>query len=115
MNFCGRDCSQASNPSMRVSIEPRLTNNPMTAPTRKRTLLIVDDDEGPRKSLELIFHNAYNVVAASNGPDALELLKVQAVDVAILDIRMAGMSGIELLEHLKAADPSIEAMMLTGY
>ncbi len=82
---------------------------------RKRTLLIVDDDEGPRKSLEVVFRNLYHVIAASNGEDALELAKQHSVDVAILDIRMTGMSGIELLEKLKANDPSIEAMMLTGY
>lgn len=87
----------------------------MPTQTRKRTLLIVDDDEGPRRSLEVIFRNVYNVIAASNGHDALQLIKEQSVDVAILDIRMAGMSGIELLEKLKAADPGIEAMMLTGY
>ncbi len=82
---------------------------------RKRTLLIVDDDEGPRRSLEVVFRNVYHVLAASNGYDALELIKQHPIDVAILDIRMAGMTGIELLERLKAADPSIEAMMLTGY
>ncbi|MDB6024876.1 MAG: Response regulator receiver sensor signal transduction histidine kinase [Verrucomicrobiales bacterium] len=65
--------------------------------------------------MEVIFRNFYNVIAASNGNDALELIKSNTVDVAILDIRMTGMSGIELLEKLKAADPSIEAMMLTGY
>jgi len=82
---------------------------------RRRTLLIVDDDEGPRRSLEVVFRNVYHVLAASSGIEALELIKQHPIDVAILDIRMAGMTGIELLEKLKAADPSIEAMMLTGY
>jgi two-component system sensor histidine kinase/response regulator len=100
---------------MSVPIEFGPTNKMFAAPARKRTLLIVDDDEGPRKSLEVIFRNAYHVLAASNGPEALELIKQHPIDVAILDIRMAGMSGIELLEKVKVADPSIEAMMLTGY
>ena len=80
----------------------------------KRTLLVVDDDAGPRKSLEMIFRNDYQVLLAESGDEALDLVKEHSIDTAILDIRMFGMSGIELLERLKIVDPSIEAIMLTG-
>lgn len=79
------------------------------------TLLIVDDEEGPRQSLRIVFKDLYDVVLADNGPRALEIAKSRRVDAAVLDIRMAGMSGTELLGHLKQLDPHIEVVMLTAY
>jgi signal transduction histidine kinase len=52
---------------------------------------------------------------ASNGPEAIELTQTNRVDVAVLDIRMAGMSGIEVLERLKFVDPGIEVVMMTAF
>src|SRR5271155_185159 len=81
----------------------------------KRTLMIVDDEEGPRQSLRVVFKDQYNLLMANDGPRAIELAKQNRIDVAITDIRMVGMSGVELLEHLKAVDPGIEVIMLTAY
>lgn len=81
----------------------------------KPTLLVVDDEEGPRQSLKIVFKNEYNVLVASNGLDALILARENSVDVAVLDILMEGMSGVELLRELKEHDPSIEVVMLTAY
>jgi signal transduction histidine kinase len=79
------------------------------------TLLIVDDEEGPRQSLRIVFKNDYNVLLASNGLDALELAAKYPVDVAVCDIMMFGMSGVELLRELKAINPTIEVVMLTAF
>lgn len=79
------------------------------------TLLIVDDEEGPRQSLRVVFKELYEVVLADSGPRALELARSRRVDAAVLDIRMAGMSGTDLLGHLKQLDPRIEVVMLTAY
>jgi two-component system sensor histidine kinase/response regulator len=87
---------------------------PGAAP-QKRTLLIVDDEEGPRQSLRVIFKDDYNLLMANDGSRAIELAKQNKIDVAITDIRMVGMSGVELLEHLKNEDPGIEVIMLTAY
>jgi signal transduction histidine kinase len=78
-------------------------------------LLIVDDEEGPRQSLKVVFEEDYNLLLASDGLRAIELAKHNKIDAAVLDIRMSGMSGIELLERLKAVDPNIEIIMLTAY
>jgi DNA-binding NarL/FixJ family response regulator len=88
-----------------------------TAPSAKRraTLLIVDDEEGPRMSLRFIFKDDYDLLLAEDGPTAIELAKKHRVDVALLDIRMAGMSGIEVLERLKYVDSSIEVVMMTAF
>src|SRR6188768_3692155 len=84
-------------------------------PKRRGTLLVVDDEEGPRLSLRVIFKDDYEILMASDGPSAIELAQKNKVDVAICDIRMAGMSGIEVLERLKYVDPAIEVVMITAF
>ena len=79
------------------------------------TLLIVDDEEGPRHSLRMVFRQDFNVHAVDNGDAALAFAKSQPVQLAILDIRMAGKTGIDVLRGLKAIDPHIEVIMLTAY
>lgn len=81
----------------------------------RRTLLIVDDEEGPREALRHIFETDYRVVVASDGYEALEAVGRERVDAAVLDLCMAGMSGIEALERIKLQYPEIEVMLLTGY
>jgi len=106
-----------------------LTSDPLTAaseavadlldatpsPRRRGTLLIVDDKEGPRQSLRVIFKDDYDLLMAEDGPTAIELIQKNEIDVAVLDIRMAGMSGIEVLERLKYVNPNIEAIMMTAF
>ena len=82
---------------------------------RRRTLLVVDDEEGPRQSLRVVFKNEYELLLAANGTTALELARQHRIDAAILDLRMGDMSGIEVLQGLKMVDPHIEVIMLTAY
>lgn len=82
---------------------------------RKGTLLVVDDEDGPRQSLRVIFKEEYDVLLASDGPSAIALAQHHKIDVAVLDIRMGGMSGIEVLERLKFVDPNIEVVMMTAF
>src|SRR5882672_8382526 len=92
-----------------------IVEQPVAAPRRRGTLLIVDDEEGPRLSLQFIFKDDYDILMASNGPAAIELAQNNRIDVAVLDIRMSGMSGIEVLERLKFVDPGIEVIMMTAF
>jgi two-component system sensor histidine kinase/response regulator len=84
-------------------------------PGHRPTLLVVDDEDGPRMSLKVIFSDTYNVLLAENGKAAVELAQSNKIDVAVLDIRMAEMSGIEVLERLKFIDPTIEVVMMTAF
>ncbi|MGO8931115.1 MAG: sensor histidine kinase [Limisphaerales bacterium] len=84
-------------------------------PRRKGTLLIVDDEDGARQSLRVIFKDDYNILMAADGATAVSLAQKNKIDVAVLDIRMAGMSGIEVLERLKYVNPAIEAVMITAF
>jgi len=85
------------------------------APKRRGTLLVVDDEDGPRQSLRVIFKDDYDLLMAEDGPSAIELAQRNHIDVAVLDIRMAGMSGIEVLERLKYIKPDMEAIMMTAF
>ncbi len=90
--------------------------SPSPLPVRRRgTLLIVDDEDGPRQSLRVIFKDDYDLLMANDGPSAIALAQNNRIDVAVLDIRMSGMSGIEVLERLKFVDPGIEVVMMTAY
>ncbi|MBI2948111.1 MAG: response regulator [Verrucomicrobia bacterium] len=80
-----------------------------------RTLLIVDDDDGPRQTLEMVFQDDYAILLAESGSEAIRLATQQRIDAAIVDIRMPNMSGIETLSQLKKIDPPIEVIMLTGH
>lgn len=86
-----------------------------TVESKKYTMLVVDDEEGPRQSLRMVFRNEFDVHAVDNGEKAIAFARENTVHVAILDIRMSGASGIEVLENLKAIDRRIEVIMLTAY
>ncbi|HZR19541.1 MAG TPA: response regulator [Verrucomicrobiae bacterium] len=102
------NASPATLDSFHRTVEP-------AAPRRRGTLLIVDDEDGPRQSLRVIFKDEYEILLAGDGPSAIALAQNHRIDVAVLDIRMAGMSGIEVLERLKFVDPSIEVVMMTAF
>jgi two-component system, sensor histidine kinase and response regulator len=86
------------------------------APSRRKgTMLIIDDEEGPRLSLRVIFKDDYDLFMASDGASAIDLAQKNKIDVAVCDIRMAGMSGIEVLERLKFVNPAIEVVMMTAF
>ena len=78
-------------------------------------LLVVDDDDEIRKrSVQYFESKGYDTSSAANGNDALELAKQRVFHVAILDMSMPGMSGIELLEKLRQCNAETEVVMLTG-
>ena len=81
----------------------------------KPVLLVVDDEEGPRQSVRIIFKEEYRVLLAKSGEEALELARKHSISVVVTDIMMTGMSGIELLKLLKEIDPTVEIIMLTAY
>src|SRR5262245_54191273 len=78
-------------------------------------LLLVDDDAEFRGTVARRFlRRGFRVQEASGGEEALQRAEQRQFDVAILDLMMPGMSGIQLLEKLKATQPDCEALLLTG-
>jgi two-component system response regulator AtoC len=79
-------------------------------------ILVVDDEESLRLSLKFKLKSAgFDVDTAVDGEEALEKLKVNPVDVVLLDINMPRMSGIEALTIVRQTYPKTEAIMLTGF
>ena len=94
---------------------PRPLKPPEPSGHPRRVLLVVDDEEGPRESLRLLFEDDYEVLLLSSGAAALKLASQRPIDAALVDINMAGMSGIDLLGLLKAQDPGLEVAILTAH
>ena len=82
--------------------------------TRSR-ILVVDDDLGPRESLRMLLKSAYDIRTAASGPAALAELPRYRPDLVILDIKMPGMNGLDVLRRLKESDASVEVVMITAY
>ena len=73
------------------------------------TLLVADDDPGLRESLErTLTREGYKVVLASDGRAALERVQAGGVDLIVTDLRMPGLTGLELLRAAKAIMPDVE-------
>ena len=81
----------------------------------KPTLLVVDDELSVRMTISTAFEWKYNVLLCSNSKEALATVQTHEVHVAVLDIKMAGESGLDLLATLKERHPLIEVIMLTGF
>ena len=79
-------------------------------------LLIVDDELGMRQFLtHLLQREGHEVRVATNGKEALELLREQPADLIISDVRMPDLSGIELLRAVREFLPSVEVIMMTAF
>lgn len=86
---------------------------PLTEPSRAR-VLVVDDERGPRESLRMILSASYDVSSASNGSEALDLLRTGAIDLVTVDLNMPGMKGDELMRTIRAEFPQTEIIIITG-
>jgi two-component system response regulator RegA len=80
------------------------------------TLLLVDDDEVYRERLARALRDrGFDVATAAGGEEAIAHARREAPELAVVDLRMPGASGIEVLEALRAVDPATRVLMLTGY
>jgi two-component system, response regulator, stage 0 sporulation protein F len=81
-----------------------------------REILIVDDQPGIRLLLNEVFKKeGYNTHLAANGLDALKIAEATALDCALLDMKIPGMDGLEILARLKKMQPDLPVVMMTAY
>jgi DNA-binding NtrC family response regulator len=79
-------------------------------------ILVVDDDENIRNTMKTILEDeGYIVDLAANGNDAIEKTKKSSYNIALLDIRLPDMEGMELLKLIKDTVPRTRKIMVTGY
>lgn len=81
-----------------------------------KKLLIVDDQYGIRILLNEVFQKeGYQTFQASNGMQALQIVEQDRPDLVLLDMKIPGMDGIEILKRLKDIDQTIEVFIMTAY
>jgi len=82
----------------------------------KMRLLLVDDEERFLATTRILLEKrGVETLTATNGSDALALLDEKPIDVVILDVKMPGMDGVEVLRRIKQKHPLVEVIMLTGH
>lgn len=82
----------------------------------KTKVLVIDDEEVVRRSVtRALDGERWQVEQAANGANGLRALDRQPYDVVLLDLRMPGMDGVEVLDHIKQRWPETEVIVITGY
>lgn len=84
----------------------------------KPTILIVDDSSGDRRLMSLTLgEQGYEVLQASGGKEALEIFETEGscIDIVLTDILMPEMDGVELVERLRAIEPKIRVIFISGF
>jgi two-component system NtrC family response regulator len=79
------------------------------------SVLVVDDEIGPRESLRMILHPLYEVQTATNGDEALARLQNQQFDLITLDMRMPGSSGLDVLKQIRTMKSDVDVVIISGY
>jgi DNA-binding response OmpR family regulator len=79
-------------------------------------ILVIDDDATVRRSLEVALKkNGYDVNVAENGKEAIKKSKAKLYNLALVDLRLPDMDGIELLTSMREAAPKMVKIIITGY
>ena len=81
----------------------------------KPTVLVVDDEAGPRDALKVILRPFFNIRSAETAKAALEVLNEQSVDLITLDQKLPDRQGMDLLQDIKHTHADIEVIIITGY
>lgn len=84
-----------------------------TSPAR-RSVLVVDDEPGMRYTARRILEPRYEVIESSSGEQAIDRLGERRFDIALVDVRLPGLTGLELLATIKVMSPSTDVVIITG-
>lgn len=82
---------------------------------KKPTLLVIDDEAGPRDALRVILRPFFNIQTAESASAAISVLNSQTIDLITLDQKLPDRQGIELLQDIKQHHAGVEVIIITGY
>ncbi len=82
---------------------------------KKANILICDDEEGVRETLKYMLGGEYELSFAADGEEAVEHVKAHDPDMAIMDIKMPKLNGLEALRKIKELKPRVQVVIITGY
>ena len=77
-------------------------------------ILVVDDEEGSRESFRMILKEYHDIFTAKDGPEGLDLLRREKPQLVILDVKLPGMDGIDLLQKIKEIDAALPVIVVSG-
>jgi len=83
--------------------------------TQKPTVLVIDDEAGPRDALKVILRPFFNIQSAESAQAAIDVLKHQPIDLITLDQKLPDRQGLDLLQEIKHDHADIEVIIITGY
>src|SRR5262245_49418532 len=83
-------------------------------PDPRPVVLVIDDEPGVRTSVKMVLDGACEVLEAPDGHTGIEIARAKDIDVCLLDVRLPGMEGIEVLDRLKRLDPGLEVVLVTA-
>ena len=79
-------------------------------------ILVADDDEIPRDIVSsILYKEGYSVVSATNGIEAINILRLEDINLVITDLRMPGADGLDVLKHALIINPEAAVVILTAY
>src|SRR5262245_7620797 len=118
--FRTKSCSNTAAGSTPPMRRPAAACSPLPFPINKARImhraLVVDDEENVRYSFQKMLREpTYKVLVAADGMEALAAVQHGEPDLAILDIQMPGMSGLEVLEHLQRSAPNLPVLVITAH
>jgi len=85
------------------------------ATKEKPTVLVIDDEAGPRDALKVILRPFFNIQAAESAQAAIDVINRQRIDLITLDQKLPDKQGLELLQEIKQHHADIEVIIITGY
>jgi DNA-binding NtrC family response regulator len=92
-----------------------LEGDKMDTKSHAPKVLVVDDEIGPRESLKMILKPNYNVFTVDSGAAAIQMVQKMKLDVITLDLKMPGLSGIEILKEIRKIDQNVRVIIVTGW
>jgi|YNPNPStandDraft_1061719.scaffolds.fasta_scaffold11644_3 general secretion pathway protein E len=99
-----------------VHRDETMTEETVAVQQKQLSVLIVDDDPGMCETLvDILEDRGFSVGSAQDGKTALELMKKASYDLILIDIMMPGMNGVETLRQIKAINPNVITIIMTGH